>query len=108
VQALREYRDGLLDTNAQLKEMRITIQEELISAFDSWNEEMAEGAETIDHLSSMLQGFRDIIDLVGKENLGVSDELLKAMNQAKLDGSRNALQVAKATLDSNKQALADA
>jgi hypothetical protein len=41
---------------------------------------MEKGIETLDHLSTMLQGYRDIIDLVGKDNLGISSDLLTKMN----------------------------
>ena len=108
IQALQDYRDGLIDAEKAAKEMRNTIQDELITTFENWNDEMNEEIETLDHLSSMLQGYRDIIDLVGKDNLGISNDLLAKMNQTNVDNANIALKSTKTILEANKASLAEA
>jgi hypothetical protein len=80
IKALQQYRDNLINSEKAIKEMRNTIQKELITAFEDWNNEMNKEVDTLDRLSSMLQGYRNIIDLVGKDNLGISNDLLAKMN----------------------------
>lgn len=108
ISMLEEYRDSLMDTNTIMLELRQTIHDELIEAFEEMNEEMDYQMESIDHLSDMLQNYRDIIDLVGHENLGISDTVLAEMSRANVENTRAALQAQRNILDANKAALADA
>ena len=105
IDKLKEYSSELLNLNSEMLEMRDTIQDDLVNAFQKMNEEAQKGVDKIDDLSSMIQEYRDIIDLVGKDNLGISTDLLNKMNQASLDNSRNALKSTKEILDMNKESL---
>jgi hypothetical protein len=49
IEQLREYRDGLLDSESALREQAATVREEVVTAFEEWNEEMARGTEQIAH-----------------------------------------------------------
>jgi hypothetical protein len=89
---LEEYRDSLMDTNTIMLKLRQTIHDELVEAFEEMNAEMDYQMESIDHLSDMLQNYRDIIDLVGHENLGISDTVLAEMSRANVENTRAALQ----------------
>lgn len=108
ISMLEKYRDSLMDTNTIMLKLRQRIHDELVGAFEEMNEEMDYQMESIDHLSNMLQNYRDIIDLVGHENLGISDTVLAEMSRANVENTRAALQAQRNILDSNKAALADA
>ena len=108
IEQLRSYRDGLMESMNTMKEMRETVQEDLVNAFEDWNSEMSEGVEKLDRLSNMLQGYRDIIDLVGKDNLGISNDLLRKMNQTNVDNANQSLKATKDILEANKRALKEA
>ena len=52
-----------------------------------------------------VQSYRDIIDLVGKDTLNVSDDMLDTLNQMTVSMSQNSLKTAKAQLEANKSNL---
>ena len=108
IQKLRDYSSKLLDINSEMLEMRDTLKDELVAAFEEMNREAQEGLDTIDHLTNMIQGYRDIIDLVGADNLGVSNELINKMNQSNINNTKNALESSRRILEMNQSALADA
>lgn len=108
VAALEEWRDGLYDANNALIELRTTMQESIIEAFEDMNEEMQYQADRIDHLTGVLSSYREIIGLIGEDTAGISDEIMEGLNQSIVKASTDALRTAKATYDMNKKALADA
>jgi hypothetical protein len=66
----------------------------------------------MDSAMSVLQNYRNIVDLVGKDTLGISNSLLKDMADitvqnanAKLAASRSAFEANKAAYESAKQAF---
>lgn len=108
VAALEEWRDGLYDANNALIELRTTMQESIIEAFEDMNEEMQYQADRIDHLTGVLSSYREIIGLIGEDTAGISDEIMEGLNQSIVKASTDALRTAKATYEMNKKALADA
>jgi hypothetical protein len=72
------------------------------------NEELDESAAKVEHLSSVLSTYKDILDLIGHKNTNVTDEIMNNINEGLMQASENALRIAKNTYDMNKQALADA
>ena len=104
---LRDYRDQLGDYNAELMEIRNTVFDELTEAFEAWNEKIDETATTIEHLNSMLSGYRNIIDLVGKDMLGIDNETLKNLSKTQIKTANDAVAIAKNKLDANRATLID-
>lgn len=79
---IKEYRDNLLDLNKDLLEVRKTVEEKLKEAFEEFNEELDKGTTTIEHFESILESYQNIIDIVGKNGLGLDDKAIKALNNA--------------------------
>lgn len=102
---LREYRNELIDLNADLLEFRRTVQEELTEAFEAWNEKIEEGTSKIEFYGSVLSGFKNIIDLVGKDMLGLTDKTIKNLNGAIVSNANDAIKATKSQLDANKATL---
>lgn len=107
IEQLREYRDNLVDLNAELLEMRETVKDKLTEAFDAWNEKLEDNVSIIEHCSSLLEGYRSIIDLVGKDMLGISDSVIFELNKAKLSNAEDAITSTRAQLEANNAVLAD-
>ena len=108
VESLKEYHSKLLETNQSLMELRDTMHEKVLAAFQGFNEELQEGIDKIDHLAQLTQNYRNIVGIVGKENLGVSNALMEAMGQASVEQGIDRVQASKARRDSLKEMLADA
>lgn len=88
VSDLREYRDALLDANKELLEMRTTIVDKVIDAFEQLNEKVQKAYEKFDQYTSVLEHYKNLSDLLipslGKQSKILMDQLNNAMfNNAK-------------------------
>lgn len=107
IEQLREYRDELIDLNSELLELRETVKEELTEAFEAWNEKLEDNVSILEHCTALLDGYKSIIDLIGKDMLGISDEVISALNQAKLSNANDIITSTRAQLEANNAVLAD-
>ena len=115
IQTLRDYKSGALDALQTMQDLRDEAQEKTSAAFDEFNEKLQDAQSTFDHLNSTLESYRNIIDIVGQEMLGVTDELMEKLNDAlvenainQLDSSRRAWEALQTAEETAKMALADA
>ena len=100
IDALKEYRDSLLDMNAELAEIRNTVEEQLLEVFDHWNEKIQDGISAIDEYNGMLDTYRNIIDVVGKDTLGIDDSFIGGLADKQIQGAINSLEATKDAYDS--------
>jgi hypothetical protein len=49
------------------------MQDKVLEVFDKWQEKLNSTMSTIEHYSSILEHFKNIIDIVGKDSLGLND-----------------------------------
>ena len=93
------------DLNADLLEVRQTVQDKLTEAFEAWNEKIEEGTSKLEFYSSVLEGYKNIIDIVGKDMLGISDKTMNRLNQTIISNANDSIRATKAQLDANKATL---
>lgn len=105
IDLLREYRDSLYDTNEVLREMRQETYAQVGEAFEYYNEEMSRSISNIEHYGSILESYKNIIDTVGKDALGVSDEAMSQMAQAQVSNTVNLMRANKEIYDANKKTV---
>ena len=105
---LESYRDGLIELEETLRSTRVEMQENLHNAFNQYNEDIAEASEQLTRYTTVLDNYRNIIEIVGRENLGVTDEIMQTMRKAQVDNSKEILKSSKATMEANKAVLEDA
>lgn len=91
IEAIKEYRDSLLDLNGQFDDMRETIEEKVMEVFDAWNEKLDSGISKLDHYGNIIQSYKNIIDIVGKDTLGLTDTFMATLNQSSIDNAINKL-----------------
>jgi hypothetical protein len=91
---LKEYRISLLSTESELIEKRQEGMDWLNNAVDEWNEKISRGQEKIARKLSVLDNYKNIIDIVGKDNFGISDELMSKLEQSAVDSSKNSVKAA--------------
>lgn len=100
IDQLRTYIDGLMTANTDLMTIRNNIQEKIITTFQEWNEEMDKGISKLDSLSGIIESYANIIDLIGKDTLGIGSDLMKQIAQATTTNSINIFKANKAKYDS--------
>ena len=91
---IKEYRDNLLDLNEQFDDIRATIEEKVMETFDSFNEKLQTSVDIFDHYNNVLESYKNIVDIVGEDRLGISDQFMNGLNQVSID---NAIEQLKAT-----------
>ena len=95
IEQLKKYRDGLESTTDSMEELYGEAFERLNSAIQAVGEESDKAAEKINHFNSMLNGLKDVIDIVGAKNLGLSDKDLLGLSDAMVKGAKQSLAQAK-------------
>lgn len=96
VELLRDSKDGLIDYMTQLLELRESVMEKLTDAFDVWNEKMQSSLTTIEHYGSVLEYFKNIVDVVGKDVFGLSDKFMDNLEQSAIDQANDNLEATRA------------
>lgn len=96
IESIKDYRDNLLELNEEFDEVREQVEEQVIEVFDAWNEKLGEGIDQLEHYGDVLESYRNIIDIVGEDGLGISEEFIKNLNEAQIG---NAIDKVNATRD---------
>ena len=89
VEKLREYTAGLRDNNEALIEMRQAVHDKMLETFDEWNEMIDRNIDKLDHLKSMTESYRNIVDLVGKANFAGGAETIERLNASTVKQAGN-------------------
>lgn len=108
IQALQEYYSTVENGQDALYTIQQEMFNQLIEASKEFNEKLKEQNEILEHHNTILENYRNIIDLVGKSNLGIDNEMMRAINTAQVEIANEKLATNKAILDTSKEDLADA
>lgn len=108
VENLKTYTDGYTESYQNMKEIRSQVEEEVMKTFEAWREEFERNGQVFEHASELVSNYRNIIDTVGRDRLGVSDKILKELNDAADKAAMGSYQNAAATMKFTQQALAKA
>lgn len=108
IDTLTDYHSSLLDISEALIELREEVYATVLRAFEQFNEEMDRSISKIEHLRNMTKYYRDIVDIVGKENLDISNALLEASSQVSVNQSIDQLEGVKAKREMITKEIADA
>lgn len=73
------YRDALLETNQELVEMDKTVKDQLINTYEAFNEKIDAQIDKFEKYNSFIEHYKNIIDIVGRDNLGISDQTMKML-----------------------------
>ena len=108
IDKINEYSDGIMTVSESLMELRKTMDEAVISAFEEWTADMKEQLSLFDHYKSIINSYNNITDLVGQERLGISDEDRKKYNDLRIDNATNRLASSKTYFDETKEKITKA
>ena len=87
VDALRDNRDGLADYMQQLIDLREEIKDKVIDTFDLWTERIEANISSIEHYSSVIEYFKNMVDTIGKDPFGLSDQFVNQLEQSAINQS---------------------
>ena len=98
--------DSIFEKNSELLEMREAAWQNVRDEFNEYLEDMDKGIEKIDHLNSITDTYKNIVDILGVGVLGISNELIEDLNKASVKQSTNALKAAQSELEALREARA--
>jgi hypothetical protein len=61
--------------------LREEIKDKVLDTFDSWQEKIDATTASLQHYTSVIEHFKNIIDIVGKDPFGLSDEFMNRLEQ---------------------------
>ena len=105
IEALQKYRDGLKNETEALYSARIEFFDTITTGMESWNEQFDALNNKMAFFSTVIDTYKNVVDLVGRKNLGLGAEYMAKLSQQQVDNSIEAARVAKEQLEFNKQAL---
>ena len=108
VDTLREYVSGLIEANQNLQEVRKTVHDQILNVWDEWNEKMDDGISKLEHLQAISDSYKNIIDIVGQRNLGVSDAFMSKLEQQATTQAKDKVTATKAKRDSLQKSYENA
>lgn len=108
IDAVKEYRDNLLDLNEEFDDIRENIEDKMMETFDAWNEKLETGIDLLDHYSSILESYQNIVDIVGQDTMGLSEEFMANLSQGQVDNAIDKVEATKKAYESLEQARAAA
>ena len=108
IQSLRDYHSSLIEMNQTLVELRESVFDKVLESFEQFNEEMDKSIDKIDHLSAVTDNYKNIIDIVGKKNLNISNALLDSLNQASTEQRINRVEATRTKRDTIAAEIATA
>ena len=108
VEAMREMRDDSWSTAQNIRDYANSIKEEVVNNFEEHNEQLERQTSLLEHNHSIMSSYKNIVDLVGADNLGIDNELLSQFNQQAVDNAKSTLEANRVIREANKIAADDA
>ena len=108
VDAIKEYRDNLIDLNSELDNLRSNIEDKVMDAFNAWTDKLSKGTSSVEHYGNVLASYKNIIDTIGKDTLGITNNFLNNLAQATVTNAIDQLKSTKDAYDSVLKAKGEA
>ena len=108
VEDLKGYLDSLYGIQEWLDGFPEEVMNEVNEAFDDMNEKAERAANRVEFLGGILENYQNIIDLVGKNALGVTDDQIRALSKARVEQAKTNLEIKQGQLDLAESALSSA
>lgn len=96
---LREMRDNLLEINNAMMENMSAVVETVQESFTKTAEDLDKATRPIERAASALENYAAIIDIVGRDALGITDAIAAELDNAAVAVAHSATVAAKAKVD---------
>ena len=85
IDLMKEYRDNIMDVIEEISELRETVEEQVMEVFEAWNDKLETNMDTLDHFGSMLDSYKNIVDIVGQDTMGLSEGFMQGIQEASVE-----------------------
>lgn len=101
--ALQESMSALYEEAANIEELKENAGQAVIDYAEKWREEMEWQTSGLQHSKEILESYKNIVDIVGKDSLGFDDNFLKEMSNLNQQMANNEIAIARLNAESAKQ-----
>lgn len=108
IEQAKEWRSAMIEENQNLFDIQEQVQEKVLEVFDAWTEKLDQQTSIVEHAASVLEHYKNIIDIVGQDRLGISDQLLSALQDAQHEVQLNAIEQSRYAYEAAAQSLVEA
>lgn len=72
-----DYKNGLMDAYNNLRDINEQVTENMVSSFEDMMDSLNENLDKNDGFQNLMDHYKEIRDLLGQEQLGLSDEEMR-------------------------------
>ena len=102
---LYNWSSQLMQLVDNMEQVEQAIQDQLLKSFDDFTEKIDEQTNRLSTLNQIMSSYIEIAKLVGKENLGISNELMKQMRQSTINLSTQQVNIMRKEYEAAKEEL---
>lgn len=103
---LREWMGQLIDYNKELRKTQKEAYDKIIESIEEFNDKMERQQDIVNDTAGVMEHYANIIDIIGKDTLGISDAMMNALNDLQVTAAQSNLTIALTALNENRDALA--
>ena len=108
IDLLEQYSDQLLELSDTLKQLHDDALQKVSEAFDAWGEKIEDHVAKFQHLNTLIDNYQEIIGLLGRSNIGISNEFMRQMRNQQITNLQSILNTRTQTKDVLTSQLVDA
>ena len=102
---LKEYAKSIKDVTAELVELRENAYAKLSETLDEFTEDINEQKDAISSSINVLNNYKNVIDTLGKKNLGLTSDTLKSIADVQLVAAKGNVDISRSSMESIKNTL---
>ena len=102
---LQEYAKSIKEVTAELIELRENAYAKLSETLDEFTEDINEQKDAISSSINVLNNYKNIIDTLGKKNLGLTSDTLKSIADVQLVAAKGNVDISRSSMESIKNTL---
>ena len=103
---LREWMGKLIDYNKELRKTQKEAYDKIIESIEEFNDKIERQQDIVNDTAGVMEHYANIIDIIGKDTLGISDAMMNALNDLQVTAAQSNLTIALTALNENRDALA--
>ena len=105
---LTDFTEGIMESEEAIDELRESIEGQTMATFEAWHEKIEKNNEAFEHGIAIVDTYKNMIDIVGKDRLGIDEAFMQDLEATKMSAAEGKVANAKTQVDTTKNALAKA
>lgn len=105
IKSIEDYTDKITDEHEKILDLDKDINEQVFTTFEAWRDKMNDITEATEFATEMIDGYKNIIDIVGKSKLGLDDAIIKDLRAIGVEAAKGTLESSIKTMQFTRESL---